>query len=174
MKKKLKYKELVRTIFPKSFLKKEPSKKIKFIKYKNTYILFKKINIEKTYKQKDKIIIPARLLKIFQVDSSGKYGGIEIIFSETTGKVRRISEWSQNKKKTLYVNKLSEELDKLEKLENKKCLIFNKNKSDFRNFEYCSVTRSKDIYDYGELLIFENEKFFNLFFIDKEGLRYLF
>lgn len=74
----------------------------------------------------------------------------------------------------MYVNKLSEELQELEKSENQKCLIFNKDKADFRNFEYCSVVRSKDIYDYGELLIFENEKFFNLFFIDKDGFRYLF
>lgn len=76
------------------------------------------------------------------------------------------------KKKNIYFNKFSDELDELEKLEPNKCLVFKK-KIDFGNFEYTSITNSKDLHSYGELSIFLNNNFFNLLYINKEGLQYL-
>lgn len=138
------------------------------IKTKKTYFIFSKIEIEKLFKKKGHIIIPATLLKIVNTNNSIR---TEILFSSVTGKVKKIDEWIGKNKKNIYFNKFSDELNELEKIEDK-CLIF-KGKLDFKNFEYNSMTSSKDVHSYGELLIFENEKFFNLLNINEQGLQYL-
>lgn len=138
------------------------------IKTKNNYFVFSKIEIEKLAKKKGHIIIPATLLKIVNINNSIR---TEILFSSVTGKVKKIDELTEKNKKNIYFNKLSDELNELEKIE-AKCLIF-KGKIDFKNFEYNSIISSKDIHSYGELLIFENDKFFNLLKITEEGLQYL-
>lgn len=139
------------------------------IKTKKSCFIFSEIEIEKLFKKKGHIIIPATLLKIVNINDSIRR---EILFSKDTGKVKKIDEWIGKNKKNIYFNKFSDELNELEKIEPNKCLIF-KSKIDFKNFEYSSMTSSKDLHSYGELLIFENEKFFNLLKITEEGLQYL-
>lgn len=71
------------------------------IRLKDNYFIFSKIEIEKLSKKKEHIIIPATLLKIGNINKTLR---TEILFSEVTGKVKKIDEWIEKKRISILTN----------------------------------------------------------------------